>query len=338
MNKIIPAPIDAHLHLRHGPELRLIGDRTDSNGWGACIVMPNVDCYEMNKWHGIEKYYNDIMACGWRFRPLITMRLSDGNTVRDLVDCFNVLGKGLFAGVKLYFKGTTTGSHGVWGISWNNGNWIEDYSEVFYHMNRLDIPLLIHAEVPGISDEHAEQAFIPFLKELKDEWPDLRIIIEHVSTAMMLKAIREFRIHGTVTLHHMMLTDINTKCIYNYCKPKAKTEADRLAVIASIHDPWIMFGSDSAYHTISRKEAGAAGCYTSPYLLPMLIDVMEENNMLDYLEDFTHNRASSFYDVKTKLWTRVHESGLLIPEFCDGVPAFRALRKLKHGCDIIKSC
>ena len=92
------------------------------------------------------------------------------------------------SGVKLYPHGVTTGSEsGVTSI--------ERFFPVFKAIEKYDLVLNLHGEVPGDRDSevtslNAEEAFLPTLADLHRQFPRLRIVLEHISTANSIAAVR----------------------------------------------------------------------------------------------------------------------------------------------------
>lgn len=68
---------------------------------------------------------------------------------------------------------------------------IEDFFTVFAAMEKHDLVLNLHGEVPYPSEKCSlEEAFLPTLKDLHQRFPKLRIVLEHCSTAAALDAVR----------------------------------------------------------------------------------------------------------------------------------------------------
>ncbi|KAI9757546.1 MAG: hypothetical protein M1815_000767 [Lichina confinis] len=183
------------------------------------------------------------------------------------------------AGVKSYPQGVTTNSSGgVVDYAW--------YHPVFAEMERLDVVLNLHGERPSTlsrpaessglvgastaSEEQpftiltAEEAFLPTLFDLHHRFPRLRIVLEHCTTAAAVDAVRRCgpTVAATVTAHHLFLTvDDWAGDPFFYCKPVAKTPSDRRALLEAVvsGDPKFFFGSDSAPHPVTSKQALVSG-------------------------------------------------------------------------------
>jgi len=90
---------------------------------------------------------------------------------------------------------------------------------------------------------------------------------------------------------------------WNYCKPVAKFPDDREALREVIREghPRFFLGSDSAPHpphtksTSTPQTACAAGIYTSPILLPLVMHLLEEFGALDKVDGFVSTFGRAFY-------------------------------------------
>lgn len=96
---------------------------------------------------------------------------------------------GYYQKTKLTEPGVTTNSAA--GVST-----YEDFFPVFAEMEKQDMVLNLHGEVPGtsrpgITDLNAEEEFLPTLKMLNQRFPKLRIVLEHCTTEAALNAVRE---------------------------------------------------------------------------------------------------------------------------------------------------
>ncbi|MCJ1255347.1 hypothetical protein MMC24_003163 [Lignoscripta atroalba] len=194
-------------------------------------------------------------------------------------------------GVKLYPAGVTTNSQdGVLDI--------EQYYHIFEAMEANGLVLNLHGEMissppsafakadgsGAVSVLNAEPMFLPQLYKLHAAFPQLRIILEHVSTREGLDAVRRCgpTVGGTITAHHLWMT-VDDWCgdVFSFCKPVAKTAADRVALVRAVVEGSgkFFFGSDSAPHPVqSKKGAGgtAAGCFTQPWCTALVIGALEE--------------------------------------------------------------
>jgi dihydroorotase len=167
---------------------------------------------------------------------------------------------------------------------------------------------LIHGELtdPEIDLFDREAAFIervldPLLRRL----PELRIVLEHITTAEAVAYVGSggLNLAATITAHHLV---INRNAIFAggirphlYCLPIAKRETDRQALrrAATSGDPRFFLGTDSAPHAVAAKETacGCAGIFTAPCALEIYAEVFEEEAAIDRLEAFAALNGPKFY-------------------------------------------
>lgn len=232
-------------------------------------------------------------ACGTEtFEPYMTLFFRPYSRV-DLTEA-----KEHIIGVKLYPAGITTQSEkGVKDFSL-----IEETLEI---MEDLQIPLLVHGESNGFVMDR-EQEFLSVYEDIASNFPNLHIIMEHITTAAAISFLEKYdNVSATVTLHHLMITldDVVGDLMQPdlFCKPIAKTPADRQALRHAVFagNSKIMFGSDSAPHPRHRKECVgcAAGVFSSPVALPLLVQIFEEEDCLDKLEPFVSGNAQARYGI-----------------------------------------
>ena len=266
---ILDTPIDMHLHLREGKMLKDVLPYT-ANQFAAAVVMPNLVPPVDNR-ERLESYKNEILQNSENFTPLmnIFMREYSEDELLDLAD-------EIFA-IKLYPAGITTNSEaGVKSI--------EKIYPVLEIMQELNIPLSVHGETNGFVLDR-EREFAAVYEKLARDFPNLKIIMEHISTYNLVELLDKYdNLYATITLHHLLLTlddligsNLNP---HNFCKPVVKTPKDRDAlqkIVRSGHKK-VMFGSDSAPHSIKNKLKGAAGVFSAPVILPALAEFFEGDN------------------------------------------------------------
>lgn len=113
----------------------------------------------------------------------------------------------------------------------------------------------------------------------------------------------------SITAHHLNLTiDTVAPQPHHFCKPLAKEPKDRRALQNAVKsgNPKFFLGSDSAPHPAGNKtpkvteeglHACAAGCYTSPFLIPLVATLLEGFGALDKLQGFVSDHGRKFYNV-----------------------------------------
>lgn len=215
-------------------------------------------------------------------------------------------------GVKSYPAGVTT----------NSASGVVDYSlfyPVFAEMERQNMILNLHGETPPSGDVtvlSAEERFLPILSQLHERFPKLRIILEHCTTAAAIEAVQKCgpTVAGTITAHHLsIIIDSWAGDPFCFCKPVAKTPADRDALLraAVSGNQKIFFGSDSAPHPAASKRGGdkvAAGVFTQPYTTQVVIDAFDQacqNGVLkeeditpEIVEGFMSKFGRAFYGLE----------------------------------------
>jgi dihydroorotase len=159
---------------------------------------------------------------------------------------------------------------------------------------------------PEVDVFDREAVFIErVLAPLRRRLPELRIVLEHVTTEEGVAFIRDAarNLAGTLTVHHLILNR-NHMLVggirpHYYCLPIVKRERHRRALRAAAvsGDPRFFLGTDSAPHVDAAKETacGCAGVFSAPVALACLAHVFEKENALDRLEGFASLHGSRYY-------------------------------------------
>ena len=292
-------PDDWHLHLRDGSMLGAVIDDT-ARHFARAIIMPNLVPPVVT---GAEAaaYRDRIMACvnpDHGFTPLMTLYLTETTDPDDVAAAAK---SSLINAVKLYPAGATT----------NSASGVRDLDKVIRvleKMAEIGLPLCVHGEVtdPQIDIFDREAVFIEtVLDPLRRRVPDLRIVLEHVTTSDGVDYVRSgsANIAATITTHHLF---INRNHIlaggirpHYYCLPVAKRESHRRDLIAAAisGDGSFFLGTDSAPHLDAAKlmACGCAGIYTAPNTMSCLAHIFEAEGALDQLEGFTSLHGPRFY-------------------------------------------
>ena len=300
MTKVtIRRPDDWHLHLRDGAMLQAVLPET-ARHFARAIIMPNL-VPPVVTLDDAAAYRDRILAAlpqGMAFEPLMTLYLTEGT---DPADVERAAASGLVKAVKLYPAGATTNSH----------SGVRDLTKVMpvlETMARIGLPLCTHGEVtdPSVDIFDREAVFIDtVLAPLRQRLPDLRIVMEHITTEEGVAYAAEGgdNLAATITTHHLI---INRNHIlaggikpHYYCLPVAKREKHRLALrrAATSGSPRYFLGTDSAPHIDALKEhaCGCAGCFTATNTMSLLAHVFEEEGALDRLEGFASLNGPAFY-------------------------------------------
>ncbi|GAA5915740.1 hypothetical protein JCM8208_005656 [Rhodotorula glutinis] len=255
----LAAPFDAHVHLRQGNLMRLVTPHVHQGGIRMAFVMPNLVPPLTLPEHTIA-YAKELQALAPSLHILPSLYLTANLTPQHIRDAK----QGGIVGVKSYPRGVTTNSDGGVGME---GYAV--YDAVFAEMERVDMVLNLHGEVPSDVDGdgtcvlNAEERFLPHLREINRKFPKLRIVLEHCTTAAAVEAVKSLppNVVATITPHHLHLT-IDGACStpLGFCKPLAKFPSDRAALRAAVASgsPKFFLGSDSAPHP-SRSKLPALG-------------------------------------------------------------------------------
>ena len=299
MKLTITRPDDWHLHLRDGDALKTVLPHT-ARQFARAIVMPNLKPPVTNVTLAAA-YRERILAAlpaGMAFEPLMTLYLTDNTSAEDVRAA---VASGFVKAVKLYPAGATT----------NSDAGVTDLlrcEAALAEMEKLGLPLLVHGEVtdPAIDLFDREAVFIEqVLSPLLKRHPDLRVVMEHITTreAALFVAEAGRNVAATITAHHLLY---NRNAIFQggvrphwYCLPVLKREIHREALVGAAisGNPKFFLGTDSAPHARGAKEAacGCAGCYTANAAMELYAEVFEAAGALDRLEGFASFFGPDFY-------------------------------------------
>jgi dihydroorotase len=292
-------PDDWHVHLRDGEMLATVLPFT-ARQFARAIVMPNL-APPVTTVAAARVYRERILEAvpeETGFTPLMTCYLTDTTDPEEVARGYQ---EGIFTAVKLYPAHATTNS--AFGVT--------DYDRICPVLERiagLGMPLLVHGEVsdPEVDVFDREAVFIDrVLDPLRRRFPELRIVLEHVTTAEAVDYISSgaANLAATITAHHLV---ISRNAIFAggirphlYCLPIAKREKHRIALrrAATSGDQRFFLGTDSAPHAKAAKETGCgcAGIFTAPCALETYAEVFEEEGARDRLEAFASLNGPAFY-------------------------------------------
>lgn len=291
-------PDDFHAHFRDGDILqRTVYDIATS--FRRAIAMPNLNppIVTVSQAKNYSERIQAAVPPHLTFTPLMTLYLTDETTpmlIREAKE-------NEIIGFKLYPAHATT--HSQFGIK----N-IEKLTDVFETMEEVDLPLLIHGEVtdPAIDIFDREAVFIEkTLMPLTKKFPQLRIVLEHITTREAVEFVKSMPITvaATITAHHLWINrnDLLVGGIHPhlYCLPVPKRQTHQYALIeaATSGNSKFFLGTDTAPHSKLKKESacGCAGIYTSFSALPLYIEVFESISALDKFENFASTFGADFY-------------------------------------------
>ncbi|WHI45887.1 dihydroorotase [Microbulbifer sp. VAAF005] len=294
------APDDWHIHLRDGAALgRTVPDAAKQ--FRRVIVMPNLvpPVTDAESAVAYKERINANVPADTPFEPLMVIYLTDKTDAA-------VIRKAHEAGViaaKLYPAGATT----------NSDSGVTDIANIYpalEEMQACGMKLLVHGEVTtsDIDIFDREQAFIEkTLSRLVDDFPTLKVVFEHITTAQAAEFVQGARegVAATITAHHL-LYNRNHMLVggiqpHFYCLPILKRGYHQNALIeaATSGSPKFFLGTDSAPHAHHKKEhsCGCAGCYTAYSAIELYAEVFERAGKLDKLEGFASEFGPDFYEL-----------------------------------------
>jgi dihydroorotase len=269
-----------------------------------------------------------VAAVGPGFTPLMTCYLTDQTNPDELARGFD---QGIWIAAKLYPAGATT----------NSASGVTDVRNIYPALERMEqigMVLCVHGEVtdPQVDVFDREAVFIErILWRLVDDFPELKIVLEHITTADAVDFVTANgpNVGATVTPQHLIM---NRNAIFAgglrphaYCLPVAKRERHRLAVrkAATSGAPNIFLGTDSAPHARHAKESacGCAGIFNAPFALESYATVFDEEGALDRLEAFASVNGPNFYGLPLNEGTvALEREETKVPNEIDGLVPFRA--------------
>lgn len=302
MDKLsIIRPDDWHLHLRDTPYLEAVLPHTIRQ-FARAIIMPNLQP-PIRNYDDASAYRQRILAAlpdGSDFEPLMTLYLTDNTSAEEIERASQ---SDFIFGAKLYPAGATTNSDaGITGL--------KPIYPALEAMQKHGLVLQIHGEATGpeVDIFDREKHFIDTsLKSIREDFPNLRIVFEHITTADAVDYIEsenEF-IAATITAHHLL---INRNAMFSggirphhYCLPVAKRELHRQALLKAATSDSVKFfaGTDSAPHARDAKESacGCAGIYSAFSAIELYAEAFELAGDFSHFEAFMSVNGPNYYQL-----------------------------------------
>lgn len=271
------------------------------------IIMPNLVPPVTTATMAAE-YSQRILSAvpsGVTFQALMTCYLTDNTSPADVQTAKEA---GIIA-YKLYPAGATT----------NSDSGVTDLQKILpalQEIAKVGMVLCVHGEVtdPSVDIFDREKEFIhQRLMPLLDKVPDLRVVMEHITTkdAADFVASAGDRVAATITPQHILH---NRNALFAqglrphyWCLPVLKREEHRAAVNAAAVSGKSCFflGTDSAPHPREAKESacGCAGIFSAPVALPLYAHAFEQAGALDKLDAFAGKHGPGFYGLPVNTGT-----------------------------------
>lgn len=323
MNLTLSKPDDMHIHLREGEALnRTVYDA--ARQFKRVMVMPNlahpvttVDkalAYKKQITDALERLISQYPKEAQNlsaFTPLMTLYLTQDLPPAELI---KAKASEIIHGVKLYPMGATT-------LSDKGVNDIRKLGLVFEQMQKLGMVLQIHGEVAPnrhtyIDVFDKEKTFIETeLAYLRRTFPELKIVLEHITTQEAVEFILESPAHiaATITPHHLLINrnDMFDKGIrpHHYCLPipKRKKHQEKLIWAATSGNPKFFLGTDSAPHAQHKKESdcGCAGIYSAHDALAYYAIAFDQTGKIGALDNFATRFGAEFYGLTVETEAKI---------------------------------
>ncbi len=318
----ITQPDDWHVHLRDGEMLKRVAPYTASQ-FKRALVMPNLTppVTTVEQAMGYRQRILESLPENSAFDPRMSLYLTDHTPVQEALKAAR---NPHIAGFKLYPAGATT--HSDSGVTK-----IDRVMGVLEAMAQNRVILQVHGEV---TDSHIdiydrESEFIDqILAPLHHELPDLKFVLEHITTSQGVEFVRGSSscVAGTITPHHLMF---NRNQMFEggirphlYCLPVLKRETHRLALLdaATSGNPSFFLGTDSAPHSRASKQSdcGCAGIFSANAAIEYYAEIFDQAGRIDRLEGFASHFGADFYDLprnsgKITLTRQAHPIPSIIP-------------------------
>lgn len=323
-------PDDWHIHLRDADALaRTVNDA--ARQFARAIVMPNLLPPVCNV-AAAAAYRERILGAldaGADFKPLMVLYLTDQTDA----DCVAQAAASPFVhAFKWYPAGATT----------NSASGVTDIKKIYpalEAMQKHGIVLSIHGEVTDAEIDifDRETVFIErILKRVRNDFPTLKIVLEHITTADAVDFVSNCSQHtaATITAHHLLFNRNHLLAgavrPHYYCLPVLKRSTHQQALLdaASSGDARFFLGTDSAPHDKDKKEnaCGCAGCYTAHNALELYAMAFESAGALHALEGFASFFGADFYNLpRNQGKVQLHKKPGVVPSLlsmgeCELVP------------------
>jgi len=292
-------PDDWHVHLRDGDALPFTVPDA-ARYFGRSIVMPNLMPPVLNTEQALA-YRERIMEqrpTESLWQPLMVLYLTDNTDPEEITRAKR---SGLVFACKYYPAGATT----------NSDSGVTDLNNIYPMLARMEqegLPLLLHGEVTDSDVDifDREAVFIDrHLGKLTSSFPDLKVVLEHITTHEGAQFVSEAPTHvaATITPQHLLFNRNQMLAggikPHYYCLPILKRQQHQQALIAAATSgsPKFFLGTDSAPHATHRKEnaCGCAGCYSNHAAIELYAEAFEQAGALDKLEGFASHFGADFY-------------------------------------------
>jgi len=306
---LMPEPSNMHTHFRHPSDPRFkIAVKAAAELYANVTAMPNLGKKDLIRTPESAIAYRDaVLDYGRQFNPTFAVNVplylepdTKPETVRAGFE------KKAWIAAKLYPKGGTTQSDE--GVDFRQ---LPSLYPAFAIMEEVGMLLLIHAEPMFDNDGHEidawdrEQEALGYVDCILQNFPKLRIVFEHISSAEGAEFVKNradigHLIRATIAPQYLVwnrnqLVRGGMNPAY-YSIPVLKREEDRQALVNFMLDGYGFLGTDSAPHTVSNKSKPcgcAGGVFNEPVGLYVYFQIFKEEGKVRGIKDW-FNRFTMF--------------------------------------------
>jgi dihydroorotase len=263
---------DVHVHLREpGQIMKSLIQHSIAGGADVLGAMPNTKV-ALTTAHLVTPYMDNakgLVLPTQRVSFLPFVMITERTTELEIDVC---VANGIVDGKIYPFKRTTKSDDGI-----------EHYERVLpiiSYCGKVGMKCHFHPEHPNMLfiNRDAEFVFLPIVRML--DQTDTIIVWEHGTDARCIPHWEDMSKSGrffvTLTAHHLATNEDETfGDVRAVCKPPIKTEYDRRALVDLVgkNYPWVMAGTDTAFHPKSAKHVDdrccACGDFTAPFAHPL---------------------------------------------------------------------
>lgn len=278
----VPAMADIHFHLREKVEglMRFLMLASQAGGADLLGLMPNLAKALLKAEQMIDYVQFAERVSGDMDRPMSFMPIAMVNEQTTLQDIDDMLAAGI-RHVKIYPRDRTTKSHAG----------VRDYHNllaVIEYGGQRGMIFHFHPEHPnlGFYSRDAEFVFLAIF-DMFIRATEATLVWEHGTDARCIRFWEEWaetgRFYVTLTAHHLATNEDKVfGDVRAVCKPPIKTSDDQRGLCNLVYQghPWVLAGSDSAYHDKDNKHVPQGSCacgdFTAPYLVPWYAHALPE--------------------------------------------------------------
>ncbi|OGG47966.1 hypothetical protein A3D66_00525 [Candidatus Kaiserbacteria bacterium RIFCSPHIGHO2_02_FULL_50_9] len=328
----LPMPANLHVHFREEPEMMELVIPETAKRYRYATAMPNLGANRIRTPSQAIEYRKKILSIAHKTNPHFDVNVPlylEPDTAPEVVrEGFE---RGAWIAAKLYPKAGTT--HSDYGLDFNALGVLD---EVFEVMQEIGMVLLVHTELVQEKDGseidpfRREERGLFMVQEILKRFPDLKVVIEHLSSKKGVEVVRGWQKKGCpveATVAPQYLVWNRTRLFQgglnpaDYSIPVLKEEEDRQALVSFLLEGGGFLGTDSAPHPISIKSRGRGcpgGVFNEPVGLSIYFSLFKDSGREGWFEKFVRfacQKGPAFYGIPApKEQALLKESPSKVPE------------------------